>query len=155
MGYQRISGIVLALMVCGSASAATSITNRLEGAWSGSGRIVLAKGETEHIRCHGEGRAVSANTIEQHFKCATTAKNLNFSTSLFFSQENVTGTWTAPDGDGTLAGKASSTSIQLTLKSAVGQGHLSATISSCHQSLRVSGWSDEFKSLSVELRKPC
>ena len=137
------------------AASAASLSENLQGEWSGSGEIARASGETELIRCRGSGRAVSENSIEQHFHCASTDKEFDFFTSIRVSEGRARGEWTAPDRSGTMSGEASPTGMQLHLSSASGEGELSVTIDACSQSLTVTGWSDELKSMSVSLEKEC
>ena len=148
---------VLAGFLCaGSVSSwANELTDSLKGEWSGSGQITLANGKSERIRCRGESRAVSENAVEQSFHCASADKGFDFSTSMHFSEGRARGEWRAPDRSGTLSGPASPGSLRLQLSSASGEGRLSATIGSCRQSINVTGWSNELKSLSVDLRKDC
>jgi hypothetical protein len=138
-----------------SGAVASQLTDALKGRWSGSGEITLANGKSEKIRCHGESREVSENAVEQFFHCASTDKVFDFSTSMHFSEGRARGNWSAPDRNGTLSGSASSGSLQLHLSSSSGEGNLSASIGSCSQSINVTGWSDELKSLSANLKKDC
>ena len=134
---------------------ASELTDALKGRWSGSGQITLANGKSERIRCRGEGREVSENAVEQFFHCASTDKAFDFSTSMHFSDGRTRGNWSAPDRNGTLSGSASARALRLRLSSSSGEGNLSATIGSCSQSINVTGWSDELKSLSANLKKNC
>lgn len=145
--------VIIAVMA--AEAHAASLTEKLQGEWSGSGEIALASGESEPIRCHGFGRAVSENTIEQQFLCASTDKEFNFFTSIRVSEGRARGEWKAPDRSGTLSGDASDGGMKLHLSSASGEGDLSATIEACSQSLLVTGWSNELKSMSVSLEKEC
>jgi hypothetical protein len=146
---------LLASFAGASLAAASPITDALEGEWSGSGTLALANGKTEHLRCRGDGRAVTENTIELEFECASTAKNLDFSTSMRFSSGRAEGTWDAPDRRGTLKGSASARSLSLALSSTEGDGKLTARMGGCGLSFNVTGWSDELKSLSADLKKSC
>jgi hypothetical protein len=154
---RAIAAAALALSLAGwsGLSSASELTNALKGEWSGSGEIALANGKSERIRCRGESREVSENAVEQFFQCASTDKEFIFSTSMHFSEGRARGNWSAPDRNGTLSGAASPASLQLHLSSASGEGNLSATIGSCSQSINVTGWSDELKSLSAKLSKDC
>jgi len=148
--------LALVFMLAGSASmaGASAITDALEGTWSGSGTLTLTNGETERIRCRGTGQS-DGNAVRQSFKCATSGKNFNFSTSLRFSGSRVSGEWRGPKRSGTAAGQATPTSLRLRLRSQSGTGNLTAAIGACSQSLQVTGWSDELNTLSVQLRKRC
>ena len=148
-------GLAAILAVVTVEAQAASLAENLQGKWSGSGEIALASGESARIRCRGFGRAVSESTIEQQFFCASTDKEFNFFTSIRVSEGRARGEWKAPDRSGTLSGDASASSLKLHLSSASGEGDLSATIEACSQSLRVTGWSNELKSMSVSLEKEC
>ena len=150
-----IAALALSCVGWSAASSASELTDALKGRWSGSGEITLASGKSERIRCRGESRQVSENAVEQFFHCASTDKVFDFSTSMHFSEGRARGNWSAPDRSGTLSGPASPGSLQLHLASADGEGNLSATIGSCSQSINVTGWSDELKSLSAKLSKDC
>jgi hypothetical protein len=156
--HRRVFGVaVLAGNLCAAPvpAWASDLTDSLKGEWSGSGQITLANGKSERIRCHGESRAVSENALEQSFHCATADKGFDFSTSMHFSEGRARGDWRAPDRSGTLSGPASLGSLRLQLLSPSGEGRLSATIGTCKQSINVTGWSKDLKSLSVHLRKDC
>jgi hypothetical protein len=130
------------------------LTEALGGEWSGSGTLKLANGKSERIRCHGEANADEA-LVRQYFSCASTGGKFSFSTSLKFSGNQVSGDWRGPDRSGTLSGRATTGSISLRLVSDTGSGNLRATLSHCAQSLTVTGWSKEMRSLSVRLKKAC
>ncbi len=146
---------LLAGAIIASPLAASPITDALEGEWSGSGRLTLSSGETERIRCNGTARSTTANTVDQRFNCASTGKNFSFSSSLHFSSNRVRGSWTGSGRSGTVTGRATRSSVRARLVGADGTGNLSASISGCRQTLRITGWTDELRSLSVSLRKKC
>lgn len=150
-----VAALVAGLAAWSEPAWASELTDSLKGRWSGSGEITLANGKSEKIRCRGESREVSENAVEQFFQCASTDKVFDFSTSMHFSEGRARGNWSAPDRSGTLSGPASPGSLQLQLSSSSGEGNLSATIGSCSQSINVTGWSDELKSLSAKLNKDC
>ncbi len=152
----RLALLALCAMLTGAgpAAAANAITQALEGDWSGSGRLTLTNGKSERIRCHGKASA-SDIKVRQSFSCASTGKNFSFSTSLTLSGNLVSGDWRGPDRTGTLSGRATSSSLSLRLLSGTGNGALNAKIGRCSLSLTVTGWSDELRSLTINLRKPC
>lgn len=149
------AALALSLGAWSEAASASELTDALKGEWSGSGEITLANGKSERIRCRGESREVSENAVEQFFNCASTDKEFDFYTLMYFSEGRARGDWRAPDRSGTLSGSASPRSMRLQLSSSSGEGNLSATIGSCRQSINVTGWSDELKSLSANLKKDC
>ena len=146
---------LLAVLWTAPPAAASSITDALEGEWSGSGRLTLPNGKTERIRCRGTAHSSTANTVDQQFECASTGKSFRFTSSFHFSGKRVRGHWQGPGRSGTLLGNASDSSFQARLSSAQGGGDLSATIGRCRQTLEVTGWSEEMKALSVQLDKEC
>jgi hypothetical protein len=143
---------LFALSLLASQASANQMTEAMHGDWSGSGTLRLTSGESERIRCHGSGWA-SGNSVSQDFRCASTGNTLYFSTTMHFSGNNVSGEWRGPDRGGTLSGQATASQLRLRLTSASGSGDLTATVGQCSQSLRVTGWSDELRSLSVDLQK--
>ncbi len=147
--------MLLAGAIIASPLAASPITDALEGEWSGSGRLTLSSGETERIRCNGTARSTTANTVDQKFNCASTGKNFSFSSSLHISSNRVRGTWNGSGRSGTVTGSATRSSVKVRLVGGDGAGNLSASISGCRQNLRITGWSDEMRSLSVSLKKKC
>ena len=146
---------LLAFAVAAPPVGASAITDALEGEWSGSGRLTLPSGAAERIRCRGTVRSVTANTVDQKFTCASTGKNFRFSSSLHFSGDRVRGTWEGTGRSGTVTGSATGSSIQARLSGPSGTGNLSASVSGCRQSLRITGFARELKSLSVQLKKAC
>lgn len=148
-------GALLVFALAASPLQASPITDALEGEWSGSGKLTLRSGETERIRCRGTVRSQTANTVDQKFNCASSGKNFGFSSSLHFSGNRVRGSWSGQGRDGTISGRATRSSIRARLTSADGTGSLSASINGCRQSLNITGWASEMRSLSVQLKKSC
>jgi hypothetical protein len=135
-------------------AAASALTDALDGEWSGSGSLSLTNGKTERIRCRADINA-SNTAVNEYFNCASTAKNFSFTISLFITGNNVSGDWRGPDRSGTASGRATQSGLQLRLTSTRGNGRLTASISRCSQSIEVTGWSDELRSLSINLEKAC
>lgn len=130
------------------------LAKALAGEWSGSGRLTLPDGKTERIRCKGSGRSVTENTIDESFECASTAKTFRFTASLHISESgNARGTWTGSGRNGTALGTATRSSVRVNLTSSDGSGSLSSRVSGCSQSLTISGFANEMRSLSVQLSK--
>lgn len=156
--HTTMTGVTALAVILGAwcePSLASDLTAALKGVWSGSGKIMLAKGKSEKIRCRGNSRELSANSVEQYFHCASTDKEFDFYMLMHFSEGHARGDWRAPDRSGSLSGSASRHSLRLRLSSSSGEGNLSATIGTCSQSINATGWSNELTSLSVDLRKDC
>ena len=150
-----IAAVVLALSLAPTLpSGASPLTDALDGDWAGSGVLRLTNGKTERIRCHAYIDA-SATEVDQYFNCAGTDKNFSFSAFLRLSGNRVSGEWRGPDRSGTASGRASASRLQLALTSTRGSGNLTANVGRCTQSVRITGWSDKLRSLTVELQKEC
>lgn len=151
--FLRLAVVLSVVLAIPAPAGASALTDALAGEWSGSGRLTLPNGKTERIRCDGSAHSSTANTVDQSFRCASTSKVFDFSSSLHFSGGRVRGDWRGSGRSGIVSGSATSSSVQLRLTSDGGNGSLSASVSGCRQSLNVSGFAEEMRSLSVQLRK--
>jgi hypothetical protein len=150
-----LAALVVAFFAAAPPAGASPITDALKGEWSGSGRITRPDGKTERIRCRGTTRSPTENTVEQYFDCASTGKFFDFSSSLHFSGDRVRGTWRSGGRTGTVSGRATRSSINARLSSDTGTGSLQSSIRGCTQTLTITGWSKDLKSLTAQLKKDC
>lgn len=149
-----LAALTGALLLAVSSAPASPITDALVGEWSGSGRIELPDGKTERIRCKGTTRSRTANSVDQNFKCASTAlKNTIFKSTLHFTDGRVRGEWESGTHRGILLGDATSTSLKARLTSDSGSGSLSSRIRGCTQDLTITGWTKQLKTLTARLKK--
>lgn len=66
-------GMAAALWCVCSADNAVAQAAKLQGAWSGGGRVVLPSGDAERARCRATFRQQTARTFSMNAVCATTS----------------------------------------------------------------------------------
>ena len=91
----KIACIVAGLMATASTSHAQSGPFAgLEGAWSGSGTVLVGDNGSERIRCRANYTVASAgNTLQQSLRCASDSYRFELSSNVVANGGALTGTW--------------------------------------------------------------
>lgn len=80
------------------------------GAWSGGGKIALASGGVERMRCTADYRVEQGGAaLTQSLSCASDTHNFELKNQIEASGNEITGAWleTTRNAQGTIAGRAS------------------------------------------------
>lgn len=90
-------GFAAALSFAGSAmTQPAGYFSAMAGDWKGDGRLKLASGSTERIRCRAKNSVKeNGNSLRQDLRCAGDSYKLSFSSDLTYKKSAgvVTGTW--------------------------------------------------------------
>lgn len=125
----------------------------LEGAWSGTGRILLDDGKSERLVCRANYSHRTNSTLGLSIRCASSSYKIELRAALATAGASVSGTWEERsfNAEGTIAGKASGTALDLVFRGNI-SGSMSVSVEDRQQ--RVSIKADgAFKGVSIALSK--
>lgn len=91
----------------------------LAGQWSGSGRIELAQGRSEQIKCRASYDVLSERSnLQLNIRCASDSYNFDLRGSATYSGGSISGSWSEAtrNASGTISGKASGDRFQVIAK---------------------------------------
>jgi hypothetical protein len=103
-----LGGAALAAVVSIAPAQAQGAFSGLEGAWSGSGKILVSGGASENIRCRATYNVGSGgSTMNQVLRCASDSYRFDLTTNVTASGSNLSGNWTetSRNVNGTLNGR--------------------------------------------------
>lgn len=97
------------LLLASPGQAQTGPFAHLAGAWTGSGQILVADGNSERIRCRATYKVEDAGTLNQVLRCASDSYRFDLTTNVTASGNTVSGIWTetSRNVNGTLGGRIS------------------------------------------------
>ena len=116
------AGIVLALWLTAHGSGQAQDASpfaRMAGHWSGSGKIDLANGASEPIKCRAAYDVLDRqNNLQLNIRCASESYKFDLRGSAKYSGGEITGTWSEAtrNAAGTISGKASGDYFEVTAK---------------------------------------
>jgi hypothetical protein len=106
--------IAAALLVPVAADAAGPFS-ALAGAWSGTGRITMADGNTEELRCRASYNVGgTGNDLRLSIRCASQGYNFDLGGNVAYQGGRISGTWSeaSRNAGGSVSGTATATQIQ-------------------------------------------
>lgn len=106
--FGLLGGMALAAIISTGSAHAQGAFSGLEGAWSGSGKILVTNGASENIRCRATYNVGSAgSTLNQVLRCASDSYRFDLTTNVTASGNNLSGIWTenSRNVNGTLSGR--------------------------------------------------
>ena len=81
-------------LVAPAANAASGPFARMAGTWFGGGRVILADGEVEPIRCRASADVGGGGDVmRQHLRCASASYNFDVQNMVSYRGGRVTGNW--------------------------------------------------------------
>jgi hypothetical protein len=89
----------------------------LAGAWSGSGRMTMADGNTEQLRCRASyDIGGTGNDLKLNIRCASQSYNFDLGGNVAYRGGRISGTWSeaSRNAGGSVAGIANENMIQAT-----------------------------------------
>ncbi len=127
----------------------------LTGTWSGGGRVDLAGGQSENIRCRAYYNPKSASAVNLALRCASATHKIDMRASLSAAGESVSGTWEERSFNamGTVAGKATPATMKLAISGGGFTGSLSIATEGGSQSIHISTEGVGFTGLTMKLLK--
>jgi hypothetical protein len=98
------------------AAAAASPFERLAGTWTGSGKIEMADGRREPLRCRAAYDVLKEGTsLQLNIRCASESYNFDLRSSAEYERGHVKGVWSEStmNAGGQLTGRAEGDRIQV------------------------------------------
>jgi hypothetical protein len=141
-------------MMAGQASAAVNLQD-MAGYWTGTGKVVLANGSSENVKCVVTYK-VSSSGFRQNIRCASQGFSFNGTAELEVTQGGaVTGNWTENtySAKGDVKGKATDKGFSLAISGATFTAVMDATTSACKQTLDIVPKGLEVTRISLGLGK--
>jgi hypothetical protein len=138
------------------AAADTGPFSELEGNWTGGGTISLAAGTKERLRCRSVN-AVSdqGNGLRQSLECVSDSYRFEVNASLASKDGRLSGDWSerTRNVSGSVSGRASRGSIQLSVASSVFQATMSISLRGRGQSVVIRPQGVDVTEVSIQLSK--
>jgi len=125
-------------------AADVSALDKLNGSWSGTGRVTFEGGKSERLSCRAYYRGANGDRNRSFsIRCASASGKVELRAALSLAGANVTGKWEERqhNATGALSGRVSSQSLRLQISGGV-SGGLSVNLSGTNRhtvSLRSSG----------------
>jgi hypothetical protein len=113
---------LVAAVLLGPVAAEAGPFSTLAGAWSGTGRMTMADGNTEQMRCRASYNVGgTGDSLRLNIRCASQSFNIDLGGNVAYRAGRISGTWSeaSHNAGGSIAGTASDTMIQAT---ATGEG---------------------------------
>jgi hypothetical protein len=132
--------VAVAIGVTASVSASAAVNlQEMAGYWTGTGKIVLANGNSESVKCVVTYKVTGAQ-LKQNVRCAGQGYSLNGTADLIIAPSGaVTGSWTentyAAKGD--VIGKTTDKGFSLAITGPTFTAVMDATTTACKQSLDI------------------
>ncbi len=145
---------VIALATAGQAAAAVNLQD-MAGYWTGTGKVVLANGSSESVKCVVTYK-VSSSGFRQNIRCASQGFSFNGTADLEVAQSgSVTGNWTENtySAQGDVKGKTTERGFSLSISGATFTAVMDATTSACKQTLDIVPKGLEVTRISLGLGK--
>jgi hypothetical protein len=135
---------------------ATSPFATLAGSWTGNGKITMATGASEPIRCRvtydveGDGGA-----MKQELRCASDSYKFELTSDVQYRNGVITGFWTerTRNTGGKLKGKVSGDRIQATVETPGFIAVLSLTTRGDRQEVNIKSPSTDIREITIGLKK--
>jgi hypothetical protein len=142
----RFGGAALMLASAASASYAESGPfSNLNGAWSGTGTVMLSDGSKERIRCRAQYHVGdNGHALKQSLRCASDSYRFDLSSDVTAQGGRVVGTWGEASRNlyGNLQGRVSGNEINVFVTAAGFAGNLSVTTRGNRQSVTIDSKGD-------------
>lgn len=142
-------------MALGSDAWAAVNLQDMAGYWTGTGRVVLANGSSENVKCVVTYK-VSSSGFRQNIRCASQGFSFNGTADLEVTQGGaVTGNWTENtySAQGDVKGKATDKGFSLSISGATFTAVMDATTTACKQTLDIVPKGLEVTRISLGLGK--
>jgi hypothetical protein len=125
------------------------------GYWTGTGKIVLNNGQTEHVKCVATYK-VTSSQLKQNLRCAGQGYSLNGTADLEIAASGgVSGVWTENtySARGDVTGKATDRGFSLSISGPSFTAVMDASTTACKQSLDIVPKGFDVSRISLGLAK--
>ena len=138
-GRNGLAGAALALGLSMPAAVAAINLDQMTGYWTGGGKVVLANGSTETVKCVVTYK-VAGPQLRQNVRCAGQGFSFNGTADLQVANGGtVSGSWTENtySAKGDVTGKATDKGFSLSISGATFTAVMDVSTSACKQSMDI------------------
>lgn len=147
--------IAAALLVPVAADAAGPFST-LAGVWSGTGRITMADGNTEQLRCRAAYNVGgTGNDLRLTIRCASQAYNFDLGGNVAYQGGRISGTWSeaSRNAGGSVSGTANANLIEATAKGENLSANLSLNTRGDKQTVSIRSQGTDISGVSLALNR--
>lgn len=147
------AALLLPLVAISTAHAGSEMFRKLNGAWTGGGKVRLENGGTERLKCRGYYNA-KASTLGIAISCGNASFKINMRAKLTSSGSSLTGTWEERqfNQNGIISGKVTPTGLKLTFSGAI-SGSMSVKTTGSSQNVSISTGGPGFTGVNLSMRR--
>lgn len=146
----------LALLWASAPPATAGQFSAIAGSWSGNGRVNLAGGKSEAIKCNAYYIAKAGGAgLSMAIRCASASNKIDMRANLESSSGGVSGSWEERqfNASGTVAGKNSDGNMSLNITGGGFTGSMTVKLSGRNQDVSISAQGVGFTGVKIVLSK--
>jgi hypothetical protein len=139
-----------------AASAAAGPFSTLAGSWSGAGRVAMADGNTESLRCRASYNVDgTGNAVRLSLRCASESYNFELGSNVAYEGGRISGTWSeaSRNASGSINGTASPSQIQATATGESFSANLSLATRGDRQTVTIRSQGTDISGVSLALNR--
>lgn len=133
---------------------AAGVFNALYGTWSGGGKVRLANGKSERLRCKAYYTKRGSSGLGLAIRCASPSNKIHMRGSLNQNGSSVSGNWEERtfNANGRLNGSATGSSVRLSISGSI-SGSLSISLNGNNQTVSLSTGGNELQGVSLKFSR--
>ena len=128
----------------------------IAGSWTGNGKVHLAGGKTEAIKCNAYYIAKAGGAgLSMAIRCASASNKIEMRANLTYTNGAVSGSWEERtfNAAGQVSGKATADKISLAIDGGGLNGSMSVRLGGASQSVSISTTGSTFRGLDLSLSR--
>lgn len=147
--------IAVALMAAPPAARAEGPFSSLNGAWSGSGSVKFAGGQSEPIKCKLYYNPKGGTEVALALRCASTSAKIEMRANLIYSGGSVSGTWEerSYNASGNITGKAGGNTLNMHIEGGGLTGAMHVNVNGSSQSVSITTSGVGFTGINLNFSK--
>lgn len=148
--------LAVAVAAAGSPTArAEGPFSSLNGAWSGSGSVKFAGGQSEPIKCKLYYNPKGGTEVALALRCASTSAKIEMRANLVYSGGSVSGTWEerSYNASGNITGKAGGNSLNMHIEGGGLTGAMHVNVNGSSQSVSITTSGVGFTGINLNFSK--
>ena len=147
---------VVASVASTPAAAAAGPFDGMSGSWSGSGKILLASGASERIRCRANyAVAAGGKNLRQTLKCASDSFNFELQSNVSANGDAISGSWSEVTRNvaGQVSGRARGNQIEALVETLGFSASLTMVTQGSRQSVAIRSERQDFAGVSITMSR--
>ena len=147
--------IVGVASIVGSTAALAGPVEQLPGRWSGWGKMTVAGGTVEKVKCVATYIPEGAGNLRHSLRCASASYRIDAAAKMKVSNGRVSGNWEERNYStgGAISGKVTGKGLAVNIRGEAFKASMVVNTSKCRQSVNISPSGSEISSIAVQLAK--